>query len=115
MPKPGMLIGIRPTRHIENGGDFYIDDHMRRLMNDAGVKGFDTSPDNVGGIKGDSWEMAAVMAIKGKPGTYSGTLVEYKDGKARFGPVRGVDVKRKLHTELKTCDDVSEVRVSPGV
>jgi len=110
-----MLVKIRPTRYIENGGGFYIDDHMGRLMSDAGVRGFDTSPNNVGNIQGDSWEMAAVMAINGKPGTYSGTLVEYKDGIARFGPVRGVDVKRKLHSRLYTHEDVSTVRVSPGV
>lgn len=109
-----MLIKIRPTAHVANGGGFYIDDHMRRLMNDANVNGFDTRPNNIGNIKGDSWEMAAVMAIKGRPGIYSGTLVEYKNGKARFGPVRGVDVKRKLHNKLITHENVSAVRVSPG-
>jgi hypothetical protein len=84
-------------------------------MTDAGVRGFRTSPDNIGRIKGDSWEMAAVMAISGRPGTYSGTLVEYSNGTARFGPVRGVDVKRTLYKELITQDDISGIRVSPGV
>ena len=83
-------------------------------MNDAGVRGFSISPKNVGKIVGDSWEMAAVMAIKGRTGTYSGTLVEYRDGTAKFGPVRGVNVKRTLYKNLKTNSDILEIRVSPG-
>lgn len=110
-----MLVKIRPTKYVENGGGFYIDNNMRRLMADAGVSGFSTTPNNIGKIKGDSWELAAVMAIKGKPGTYSGTLTEYTNGIARIGPVRGVNVKRALYKELKTHKDISEVRVSPGV
>ena len=82
-------------------------------MNDAGVKDFETTPTNVGRIVGDSWEMAAVMAIKGRPGTYSGTLTEYTNGTAKFGPVRGVNVKRTLYNGLKTHTDISEIRVSP--
>lgn len=83
-------------------------------MRDVGVSGFDTDPDDLGDIKGDSWEMAAVMGMIGRPGVYSGTLLEYTNGVARFGPVRGVNVKKRLYSDLKTFEDIPLVRVSPG-
>jgi len=96
-----------------NPGGLLIDDNMKRVMRDRGVRGFVLSP-RANTIRGDSWEMAAVMAMMGRPGAYSGSLELYSAGLATFGPVRGVNVKKRLGN-FQTSDDISALRVSPSV
>jgi len=88
---------------------------MLSMMKDYGVKGFVTKPSNLGDIKGDSWEMAAVMGMLGRPGAFTGTLHSYDGKRAIFGPVRGVDVKRTLYDNLISFSDIPSVRIFPGV
>ena len=88
---------------------------MRRIMRQFGVTGFSLSPDYTD-VRGDSWEMAAVMSIMGRSGVYSGTLLAYDRGQARFGPVLGVSAKRKLlKGELFTHEEIPAIDVFPDV
>lgn len=113
VPRPGLKIEITPVVYPMNPGGLVLDDSMRRVMRDRGVHGFVLSP-RVTTIRGDSWEMAAVMAMMGRPGAYSGSLDLYSAGLATFGPVRGVNVKRRLG-DFQTSKDISALRVSPSV
>jgi len=111
VPSPGLVITITPKPYFVNPGGLIFDDSMTRIMREKGVQGFELSP-RATNIEGDSWEMAAVMAMVNRPGAYSGSLDRYSAGLAFFGPVRGVSVKERLG-DFKTCEDVSALRVSP--
>uniref|UniRef100_A0A2V0RC08 Uncharacterized protein n=1 Tax=viral metagenome TaxID=1070528 RepID=A0A2V0RC08_9ZZZZ len=110
-------MSITPLRHKSSATKLTYDSDMRELMEQFGVIDFEVHPQNVGPIKGESWEMAATMSMLGRPGNYTGTLEDYSDSVASFGPVRGVNVKRKLlkHEKLYTYSDFSTVDVSPDV
>jgi hypothetical protein len=64
-------------------------------------------------VEGNSWEMAAVMAVLAKPGAYSGTVVDYvKNERVTFGPVPGLRAKRKLATNLITMNEIPTISLS---
>lgn len=102
---------ITPTRSSMNNGKLFIKPIMRQLMSDLGFNGWWVSPTVT--VNADSWEMAGVMSMIGRPGVYTGKLLSYKDGKAHFGPVNGTDVKKTMHPQLVTASKLSDVRVFP--
>lgn len=53
-------------------------------------------------IHGTSYEMALAMSRIGSRKIYSGTVVAFENGVAVFGPVRGVDSKRREFNKLIT-------------
>ena len=67
-------------------------------------------------IHDSSWEMAAIMSLKGKHGTYSGVIknVIATDDKiiVTFGSVPYINIKDNVDNTLKTSNDISQISFS---
>jgi hypothetical protein len=84
---------------------------MRSLLSEISTHISVRSPVDIGG---SSWEMSAVMALIGRPGTYTGTVdsVELEGGGIRitFGAVPFVGMKSEIK-QVVTSTELSSVLV----
>lgn len=84
---------------------------IRKMLKDFGVDYVSLARDNI--VEGRSWEMAVSQALLNYDGVYSGTLESYNDTKVVYGPVPGLDVKRKMiNSKLITSKELKVVLFS---
>jgi hypothetical protein len=57
-------------------------------------------------IEGISYEMALAMSRVGSGKMYSGILTAFESGIAEFGPVRGIDKKTSMFSNLITVNEL---------
>jgi hypothetical protein len=55
-------------------------------------------------MEGRSWEMAAMEALLGNAGVYSGTVDAFEDDRVLYGPVPGLMQKRKLYKFIQNSE-----------
>lgn len=58
-------------------------------------------------MEGRSWEMAAMEALLGNTGVYSGTVDAVENGKVFYGPVPGLLQKRKIYNFIQNSESKS--------
>jgi hypothetical protein len=102
------------TSYRRLGGNAYLDGKFKDVGGHfiEAVKYMPRTYINLEGhdtVHGRSWEMAAIKAIQGDNGTFSGIVsganMSEKGGTIQYGPVFGKGIKHSMVSELESFDN----------
>jgi len=107
----GPKMGKKYVKH----GKVYVDSNLKTvsslLKNVSKLAGKYLTTSVTKPVYGRSWEMAAIQAIAGNPGSYTGMIKHSGSGIIEFDHVLGEHLKSKLSDNLLNASDVPSVRI----